>query len=130
MPAEGGQFSEEFLVLGRTGPGRWFLANTVHGDAIASFDRLAMSLMIPLALRVGAVLSHAVFSYNISQAMEYSISTGHDITPFTYTSTSAHRLQGSGQGGSQSPTLCTNSSDVILDAVDEEGHIISLDHCV
>ena len=97
-------------------------------DAIASFDRLAMSLMIPLALRVGAVLSHAVCCYNIFQAMEYSISTGHGISPFTYTSTAAHRLQGSGQGGSQSPILCTNSSDVILDAVDEEGHPISLDH--
>ena len=97
-------------------------------DAIASFDRLAMSLMIPLALRVGAVLSHDGCCYNISQAMEYSISTGHGISPFTYTSTAAHRLQDSGQGGSQSPILCINSSDVILDAVNEEGHSISLDH--
>ena len=50
-------------------------------DAIASFDQLAMSLMIPLTLRVGAVLSHAVCCYNIFQAMEYSISTGHGISP-------------------------------------------------
>ena len=43
-------------------------------DAIASFDRLAISIMIQLALRVGAVLSHAVCCYNIFQTMEYSIS--------------------------------------------------------
>ena len=44
-------------------------------DAIASFERLILALMIPLAKRVGGVLAHAVCCYNIFQSMEYALST-------------------------------------------------------
>ena len=98
-------------------------------DAIASFDRLAMSLMIPIARRVGGHLAHATCCFKIFQATEYKISTGYGVSDVSYTSTTDHRLQGSGQGGSQSPTLCTNSSNVILDVFDEKGHTIEFKHC-
>ena len=61
--------------------------------------------------------------------MEYKISTGYGVSDVSYTSTPEHRLQGSGQGGSQSPTFCTNSSDVILDVFDEKCHTIEFEHC-
>ena len=93
-------------------------------NAIASFDRLAMSLMIPMARRVGGPLAHATCCFNCFQAMEYKISTGYGVSDLSYTSTPEHSLQGSGQGGSQSPTLCTNSSDVIMDVFDEVAHPI------
>ena len=51
-------------------------------DAIASFDRLILALMIPLAKRVGGVLAHAVCCYNMFKSMEYALSTGHGISEF------------------------------------------------
>ena len=61
--------------------------------------------------------------------MEYKISTGYGDLDLSYTSEPEHCLQGSGQGGSQSPILCTNSSDVIMDIFDEVAHPIEFDHC-
>jgi hypothetical protein len=61
--------------------------------------------------------------------MEYKISIGYGVSDLSYTSTPEHRLQGSGQGGSQSPILCTTSSDVIMDVFDEVAHPIEYDHC-
>jgi hypothetical protein len=84
--------------------------------------------MIPLAKRVGGVLAHAVCCYNIFKSMEYTISTGHGISEFNYRSTAEATLQGSGQGGSQSPIMCMCSSDVILDAMEEYGHPIEIEH--
>ena len=84
--------------------------------------------MIPLAKRVGAVLSHAVFCYNIFKSIEYTLSTGHGLLDFKCRSTAEAILQGSGQGGSQSPIMCTCSSDVILDAMEEAGHPIEIEH--
>ena len=93
-------------------------------DTIASFDRPAMSLMIPMARHIGGPLAHTTCCFKIFQAMEYKISTGYGVLNLSYTSTPDHRLQGSGQGGSQSPILGTNSSDVILDFFDEAAHPI------
>ena len=98
-------------------------------DAIASFDRIAMSLMIPMARRVGGPLAHATCCFKNFQAMEYKISTGYGASDVSYTSTPENRLQGSDQGGSQSPTFCTNSSDVIMDVFNEKGHPIEFEHC-
>ena len=70
-------------------------------DAIASFDRLAMSLMIPTAQRVGGPLDHATCCFKFFQAMEYKISTGYGVSDLCYTSTPAQHLQGLGHGGSQ-----------------------------
>ena len=97
-------------------------------DAIASFDRLILTRMIPLAKRVGEILAHAVCCYNIFKSMEYTLSTGHGISEFKYRSTAEATLQGSEQGGSQSPIMCTCSSDVILDAMEEAGHPIKVEH--
>ena len=63
-------------------------------DAIASFDRLAMSLMIPMARRVGGPLAHATCCFKNFQAMEYKISTGYGVSEVSYTSTPENRLQG------------------------------------
>jgi hypothetical protein len=97
-------------------------------DAIASFDRLILALMIPLAKRVRGVLSHAVCCYNIFKSMEYTLSTGHRISDFKYWSAAEATLQGSGQGGSQSPIMCMCSSDIILGAIEESGHPIEIEH--
>ena len=67
-------------------------------DAIASFDRLILALMIPLAKHVGGVLAHAFCCYNIFKSMEYTLSTGHGLSDFKYRSTAEVTLQGSGQG--------------------------------
>ena len=91
-------------------------------DTIASFDRTILVLMIPLVKSVGGVLAHAVYCLNISKSMEYTLSTGHGISAFKYCSTAEAKLQRSGQGGSKSPIICTCSSDVILDAMEEAGH--------
>ena len=64
-----------------------------------------------------------------TQAMEYKISTGYGVLEVSYTSTPENRLQVSGQRGSQSPTLCTNSSNVIMDVFDEAAHPIEFEHC-
>ena len=87
-----------------------------------------MSLTIPLAHIVGEVLDHAVCCFNIFQAMEYTISTGHGISIFSYTLTEEHRLQGSFQGGSQSPIIYTESSDITLEATKEDGYPILTKH--
>ena len=97
-------------------------------DAIASFDILILALMIPLAKRVRGVLAHAVCCYNIFKSMEYTLSTGHGMLDFKYWSTAEATLQGSGQGGSQSPIMCTCSIDVILDAMEEAGHHMEIEH--
>ena len=51
------------------------------------------------------------------------------VSELSYTSTPENHLQGSGQGGSQSPILCTNSSDVIMNVFDEAAHPIEFEHC-
>ena len=56
-------------------------------DAIVSFGRLILALMIPLAKCVGGVLAHAVCCYNIFKSMEYTLSTSHGISEFKYRST-------------------------------------------
>jgi hypothetical protein len=88
-----------------------------------------MSLMIPMARRAGGPLAHTTCCFKNFQAMEYNISTGYGVSDLSYTSTPDHRLQGSGQGGSQSPILCTSSSDVILDFFYEADHPIEFEHC-
>ena len=67
-------------------------------DAIASFDRLILSLIILLAKRVGGFLAHVVCCYNIFKSMEYTLSTGHGLSDFKYRSTAEAKLQGSRQG--------------------------------
>jgi hypothetical protein len=97
-------------------------------DAIASFDILILALMIPLVKWVGGVLAPAVCCYNIFKSMEYALSKVHGISEFKYRSTAEATLQGSGQGGSQSPIMCTCSSGVILDAMEEAGHPMEFEH--
>jgi hypothetical protein len=60
--------------------------------------------------------------------MEYTLSTGHGILEFKCRPTAEATLQGSGQGRSQSPIMCTCSINVILDAMEEAGHPIGIEH--
>ena len=78
-------------------------------------------LMIQLVKRVGGILAHALCCYNIYQVMGYTLSTEYGMSEFKYISTVEETLQGSGQGGPQSPIMCTCSIDVIMEDMEDKG---------